>query len=577
MNISAVSHRSTIEFCYASDENTVTVNIKTAKDVDRAFIISEDPFIHELRRQPHWSGVKTEMHKLAELKYHIIWTVKLQPRYKRLRYYFELESEGNTFVVCENKICPVEENSLASMQYFKYAWLNVSDIITPPNWVKHTVWYQIMPDRFCRSSNSPEDKKFRKWGDFSNPQWNDIYGGNIRGITERLGYLKDLGISGIYLTPIFKSGSNHKYNTFDYWQIDPDFGTGEDLTELVDTAHTMGIRVMLDAVFNHCGQEFFAWKDVCEKGRGSRYYDWFFINAENFADRNFSTEDGRFFSFSFWAGMPKLNTNNPEVVEYFTKLCVHWAKDRHIDGIRFDVGDEVSHTFINSLNSAVKKVNPDVYFLGEIWTDSLPWLGGKEYDSVMNYPLPECVTDFFKNPNQTFKDFEYALNYCRTLYPEQVTGALFNFLDTHDTPRVAEVSKNNDELLQKIAVIMTLPGSACIYYGTEIAMKGFDSPYNRATMPWDEVDSGKYDDIKSKISALIHLRNARKDFKSNEFEFIYTEDYPRLMHYVKSGKADILINAQERSYKTAPSGKILFQNGYENGELKPYGILIAER
>ena len=161
MNISAVSHRSTIEFCYASDENTVTVNIKTAKDVDRAFIISEDPFIHELRRQPHWSGVKTEMHKLAELKYHIIWTVKLQPRYKRLRYYFELESEGNTFVVCENKICPVEENSLASMQYFKYAWLNVSDIITPPNWVKHTVWYQIMPDRFCRSSNSPEDKKFR--------------------------------------------------------------------------------------------------------------------------------------------------------------------------------------------------------------------------------------------------------------------------------------------------------------------------------------------------------------------------------------------------------------------------------
>ena len=341
MNISAVSHRSTIEYCYASDENTVTVNIKTAKDVDRAFIISEDPFIHELRRQPHWSGVKTEMHKLAELKYHIIWTVKLQPRYKRLRYYFELESEGNTFVVCENKICPVEENSLASMQYFKYAWLNVSDIITPPNWVKHTVWYQIMPDRFCRSSNSPEDKKFRKWGDFSNPQWNDIYGGNIRGITERLGYLKDLGISGIYLTPIFKSGSNHKYNTFDYWQIDPDFGTEEDLTELVDTAHTMGIRVMLDAVFNHCGQEFFAWKDVCEKGRGSRYYDWFFINAENFADRNFSTEDGRFFSFSFWAGMPKLNTNNPEVVEYFTKLCVHWAKNWHIDGIRPNFAEEI--------------------------------------------------------------------------------------------------------------------------------------------------------------------------------------------------------------------------------------------
>ena len=576
MNIAAVSHRATTEFCYALDGDTVVVNIKTDKDVQRAFIISEDPFIHELRRKPCWFGVKSEMSVLAELKYHIIWTVRIKPKYKRLRYYFELESNGETYVVCENKICPIEENDQMSMKYFKYPWLNESDIITPPNWVKHTVWYQIMPDRFCRSKDAPEDKKFRKWGDFSNPHWYDVYGGNLRGITERLPYLKELGISGIYFTPIFKSNTSHKYNTFDYWQVDPDFGTEEDLIKLVDTAHEMGIRVMLDAVFNHSGHEFFAWRDVCEKGRGSRYYDWFFINSENFADERFSTEDGRFFSFSFWAGMPKLNTNNPEVVSYFSDLCVHWAKDWRIDGIRFDVGDEVSHTFIRKLNDVVKRVNPDVYFLGEIWVHSLPWLGGNEYDAVMNYPLPGCVEDFFNNPALNFDDFIYSLNYCRTLYPEQVTLALFNFLDTHDTPRVAEESRNEDEFLQKIAIIMTLPGSACIYYGTEIAMKGKRDPYNRATMPWDEIESGKYDEIKSKVSALIHLRNERNELTSNDIEYIRHKECPRLINYRKSGAVEVFINAESTPCKIEAQGRVLFQNGYENGELKQDGILIAE-
>lgn len=576
MNIAAVSHRATIEYCYALDGDTVVVNIRTGKDVDRAYIISEDPFIHELRGEERWSGVRSEMSFLAELKYHYLWTARLKPKYKRLRYYFELESEGEAYVVCENKICPAEENDRESMQYFKYAWLNISDVITPPGWVKRTVWYQIMPDRFCRSKTSPPDEKFRKWGDFSDPEWHDVYGGNIRGITERLGYIRELGFSGIYLTPIFRSDTNHKYNTFDYWQVDPDFGTEDDVIELVDTAHSMGIRVMLDAVFNHSGHRFFAFEDVIEKGRGSRYYDWFFINSDDFAKRKFTTEDGRLYTFSFWAPMPKLNTNNPEVARYFTDLCVHWAKDWKIDGIRFDVGDEVSHTFIRGLNDEVKRVNPDLFFLGEIWTDSLSWLGGREYDSVMNYPLPESVTDFFKNPDLGFTDLIYSLNYCRTMYPEQVTGALFNFLDTHDTPRVAEVSKNTDELLQKIALIMTMPGSPCVYYGTEIAMKGVREPYTRMTMPWDEIDSGKYDDIKSKISALIRLRNSRAELTSNEFEFFVSDEAPRLIRYRKSGAVDVFINAGFEPCKISASGKILYNNGFKNGELGQYGLLIAE-
>ena len=574
MNTAAVTHRANIEYCYAADNDTVVINIKTAKDVQRAFIISEDPFIHELRRERYWSGVKEEMHILAELEYHILWTVRIKPKYKRLKYYFELESGGETYAVCENRICPAGDNDPARMQCYKYAWLNSSDVISPPEWVKRTVWYQIMPDRFCRASDSPENKKFKKWGDFKHPRWNDVYGGDLRGITEKLSYIKSLGVSGIYMTPIFLSGSNHKYNTYDYSVIDPDFGTEDDLRELIDSAHGMGIRIMLDAVFNHCGHKFFAWKDVCRHGKDSPYYDWFFINSDKIRNMRFSTEDGRFYSFSFWSVMPKLNTNNPEVARYFSDLCLHWVRDLGVDGIRFDVGDEVSHTFIRSLNDAVKAEKPDTFFLGEIWTDSLPWLGGREYDSVMNYPLPDCVNGFFKDTSLTFDDFIYSLNYCRTMYPEQVTSVLFNFLDTHDTSRVAEISKSDDELLQKLAVVMTLPGTPCIYYGTEIAMKGLYSPYNRSTMPWDEINSGKHDVIKAKVSELIKLRNTHGSFISRDITFIRHEDKPRLIHYRKDDNTEIYLNAENAPCEVNARGEILYDNGYEGGILNESGILI---
>lgn len=576
MNIPAVYHRSTVDCCYAADYASVTVNIRTAKDVQRAFLVWEDPFIHELRRQPEWTGSREEMHLLAELKHHFIWTLTVSPRYKRLQYYFVLESAGEEFVVCENKICPAAAARETSMQYYKYAWLNSADVIAPPKWVEKTVWYQIMPDRFCRADGSPHDAKFRAWGDMSDPTWRDVYGGNLRGVTEKLDYLSGLGFSGIYMTPIFKSGSNHKYNTFDYYTVDPDFGTEEDLRELIEQAHRRGIRVMLDAVFNHSGHAFYPWQDVCEKGRGSRYYDWFFINAEDFARSDFPTEDGRFYSFSFWAGMPKLNTNNPEVVEYFTNLCLHWARDWQIDGIRFDVGDEVSHAFVRQLNDAVKRVNPDIYFLGEIWMDSLGWLGGREYDAVMNYPLPGAINDFFRNPSLPFEELMFALNYCRTLYPAQVTRCLFNFLDTHDTPRVAEISANTDELLQRLTLLLTLAGSPCLYYGTEIAMKGIRTPYNRACMPWEDIDSGKYRDITEKVAALIALRNQTPALRSDDITYLPDEHHPRLVRYVKSRRVEVVINAEDGAVPYTPQGKILFKNHYSDGTLGKCGAVIVE-
>ncbi len=560
MNLAAIRHRSTGSDCYALDSDTVVLNLWTDYSVKAVSVVSEDPFIHELHRRRVWEGKPTPMRRLYELAHQVVWTAELKPAYKRLQYYFVVEGEDERLGVFENKICPMEERDRIS---------------TPPDWVRDTVWYQIMPDRFARSSDAPSDPKFRRWGDFSDPHFGDLYGGNLRGIRERLPYLRQLGVSGIYLTPIFLSNSNHKYNTFDYYKVDPDFGSEQDLCALVQNAHALGMRIMLDAVFNHCGTEFFAWKDVCEKGRASRYFDWFFINRDDFVKDDFSVADGRFYTFSFWAGMPKLNTNNPEVQRYFTDLCVHWVGDLGIDGIRFDVGDEISHSFLRRVNAAVKAAKPETFLLGEIWFDAIGWLGGCEYDSVMNYPFTGAVGDFWRDREMTARDFMHRLNFCRSLYPRQINEALFSFLDTHDTARVRESCQNQNEMLQKLAILLTMAGTPCLYYGTEIAMKGAHTPYNRSTMPWDEIDAGKFDRFKSKVSALVRVRSEQPDLRRDEMDFFFDESLPRLVGYRK-GAVTVLLNAGDTPAPVAAAQEILFSNGYKNGTLLPDGVLLCK-
>ena len=578
MNLTAIRHRSTGSDCYALDKDTVVLNLWTDYDAERVTVVSEDPFIHELKRHRVWEGKPSGMRRLYELERHVVWTAELRPAYKRLQYYFIVESKGERYCVFENKICLEAERDRISTEFFKFPWLNPADVIAPPQWVRDTVWYQIMPDRFCRGSGSPENGKFRRWGDFSNPSFNDLYGGDLQGIRERLPYLRELGIGGIYLTPIFLSNSNHKYNTFDYYTVDPDFGTEQDLIDLVQTAHELGIRVMLDAVFNHCGTEFFACRDVCEKGRDSRYFDWFFINSDDFLKDDFTVADGRYYAFSFWAPMPKLNTNNPEVQRYFSDLCVHWVRDYHIDGIRFDVGDEISHRFIRAVNAAVKSENPDVLMLGEIWFDSIGWLNGFEYDSVMNYPFTGSINDFWRDGEMTARDFMHRLNFCRALYPRQINEAIFSFLDTHDTARARENCPNQDVLLQKLAILLTMAGTPCLYYGTEIAMRGKRTPYNRSTMPWDEIDSGKHDRFKEKVKALIAVRNSEHALKADKMEFVLDPSLPRLICYRK-GDITVTLNAGDAPVRLSGTENILFANRFDRkaGELDKDGVLIEKR
>lgn len=581
MNVSAISHRSAFSDCYAVDADEIIVSLRTGKDVTDVGLIHDDPFAGGCTGHMPWNGREEAMIPQWELQHNQIWSIRLRPKHKREQYYFRVTAGDETLYMFEDGFYTREamEKPGRLKQYFKFPWLNPADVIAPPAWVNDTVWYQIMPDRFRKGSDHPRRFPLRKWSSIKNIHFWDTYGGDLKGITEKLPYLQELGITGIYMTPIFLSDSNHKYNTFSYDEIDPDFGTEEELTELVDKAHSLGIRVMLDAVFNHSGTKFAPWKDAMKHGPESPYWDWFFINQWPQPLLPGKTEDSRFYSFAFTSMMPKLNTNNPEVIDYCLKRCEHWVRDWHIDGIRFDVGNEVSHKFLKELNRGLKAINPDIFLLGEIWHDSIQWLQGDEYDAIMNYPFMESLHDFYLD-GRSSKELMYAMNRVYTMYPQQINDAQFNFLDTHDTMRAFTRCDNPDIFWQQLAFLMTMPGSACIYYGTEIALPGGNDPDNRRPMPWDKVEAGKCDDALRDTSALIALRKAWPQLRRGIVSWKHSSEHPRYVRYGRhlKGSSDLLavcLNAGDVPV-ALPEGKVLFARKIIAGKLQPGGTAIIQ-
>lgn len=584
MKLESIIHRSAFTDCYAVDTEKIVICLRTGKDVTGVNLVHEDPYIAGVSAGHPWSGKTSPLVLDKELKNCFIWSIKLKPQYKREQYYFEIYAGNEKMYLMEDDFYSEQELNFPGRmkQYFKFPWLNPSDICMPPSWVEDTIWYQIMPDRFCRGNDREKSVALKSWNTGDTICHWDFFGGDLKGIIDKLPYLKDLGISGIYLTPVFESTSNHKYNTTDYRKIDPDFGDETDMKTLMEQAHNFGIKVMLDAVFNHCGNDFFAWQDVLKKGKLSRYYDWFFINKWPLGNNNTKTKDGRYYTFAFEPYMPKLNTNHPEVVNYFIDICRYWVKEWNVDGIRFDVGNEIAHSFLKKLRYELKQLNPEIFLLGEIWHDSVQWLLGDEYDSVMNYPFVESLNNFWIDKKMNAKDFMYTVNRCYSLYPEQVNRVLFNFLDSHDVDRAYTRCGNLNVFFQQLVVLMTMPGSPCLYYGTEIAMPGGKDPDNRRCMPWDKIDAGQYDDMIKDVKQLLALRNNYPQMKSDKIMWKHDAAQPRLVRYQKLDEergdiVEIYLNGSLRNIQMEKKKNILFAKNYEDGNLKQNGVLILQR
>lgn len=562
MQFSAIEHRSTDNFCYPLNENELMIGLKTGSDIRRVFIVYGDPFDGSVTPEGWaWEGKRQEITRKKDLPYHTWWQVTVTLPYGRCKYCFELhgQDEGDVRYCLENGFYTADElvtlrRITGNFPGFEFPWLDGAECVRVPDWVPHTVWYQIFPDRFCRDTASQKPNALPWPAAEDAVTNNEHYGGTLRGITEKLGYLADLNITGLYLNPINVSPSVHKYDTSDYLNIDPAFGTAEDLCMLVKEAHARGIKVMLDGVFNHCGWDFALWQDVVRNGKASPYFDWFIVQewpfetavepeCENAASRSRPSgtngKSGRYSVFAYVDTMPKLNTNNPAVVDYLLNVCETWVRSYDIDGLRLDVANELSHIFCRQLYRRMRSLKKDFYLLGEIWRSALPWLRGGELDSVMNYPLALCFWKFFYDKTLPALTLEQDINAVFTAYPEPVTVGLFNLLDSHDTPRL--FTRNGGDVSavwQQYALLLSLPGSPCIYYGSEVLLAGGNDPDCRRCMPWQAIEAGEYAEPMSMMRQLIALRHTHPAMTASGYSYLHdvplTESEPnRIIHLQK--------------------------------------------
>ncbi len=510
MMFHAIYHRPKGNFAYAYDQDTIHIRIRTAKgDVDKVNIKYGDKY--------DWKNenyIKT-MNKLYSDQLFDYWQSSIKPLHRRLCYMFSFESRGKRYWYTEYGFH--DKQPLKTDVMFEYPYINKVDIFNTPGWVKDAIFYQIFPERFGNGDKDNDPKNTEAWG--NRPTRDNFFGGDLKGIIDHLDYLADLGINAIYLTPIFEANTNHKYDTKDYMKIDPQFGDIGTLKTLVSNCHERGIRVILDAVFNHCGYYFEPFQDVIKHGPKSKYWDWFYIH--DYPIRIHPRPN--YESFAFEYHMPKLNTENPEVKKYLLNVAEFWIKEADIDGWRLDVANEVDHAFWREFRRVVKEAKADAYILGEVWHDAGPWLQGDQFDGVMNYPFTEAVISFFCRKSINAREFVDLLNMFAFRYPDQANQTLLNILDSHDTARLFNKC-NGDKRLLKLAVMfqMAYVGAPCIYYGDEIGMTGEDDPDCRRTMIWNEDAQDK--ELLEFYKKCINLRKKYTALRRGECNFLYAKD-----------------------------------------------------
>ena len=406
-----------------------------------------------------------------------------------------------------------------------------------PAWTKDAVFYQVFPDRFCRSAKYKAVGKFVDWETL--PTRENMFGGNLAGICEKLDYIASLGVNAIYLCPIFKSNSNHRYHTVDYFEIDPVLGTLRDFDKLVSKAHKLGLRVILDGVFNHCSRGFFQFNSLMELGKNSPYVDWFHVHG--WPLHAYSGKP----NYDCWWGypaLPKFNTDNPDVRDYLFSVGEYWMK-RGIDGWRLDVPNEIDDdSFWQEFRRRIKAINPDAYIVGEIWDEPSRWLQGDQFDGVMNYPLRKAVLKYlFDESPIVLAEFATRL---REAFPEGRFGVQMNLLGSHDTIRLASLPCSN---LQRVKLALTLlfflPGAPCIYYGDEIGMLGGKDPDNRRAFPWDKLEEGMKKPIFGFIKELIELRRKSQVLRDGSLEIAYSAGRLEIVRTLGKKKMTLAISA----------------------------------
>ncbi len=427
----------------------------------------------------------------SELEYFI---VAVPVRDTRFAYIFQLDCvDGKTRYFSEEGLTGNYDHSLGYFSFFQYTSQFPCDTMTVPQWVRTGCCYQIFPERFAMGHSGKDTSYLNTpWGQIPTPK--SYCGGDLFGIRERLPYLVDLGINVLYLTPVFCSPTNHKYEITDYENVDPAFGGNAALKELIGEAHGLGIRVILDGVFNHCSWQHPFFLDAVEKGVESEYRDWFFWK-----------EDGSYQTFGSVKTMPKLNTGNSAVIGYFSRTAANWMKNYGVDGWRLDVSDEISHRFLRHFREAVMDENPEAIIIGEDWHRAVRYLNGDEYDGIMNYGLTKALLDLLAFRTIDSPRFRDRLVRLYHTYSIAANEKMLNLLGSHDTHRfLTRVDGDRRKLMTAIAVMFFYPGIPCVYYGDEIGTEGGYDPDCRRCFDWEE--SHWDSEIRNLVKKLTRLK-----------------------------------------------------------------------
>ncbi len=482
------------------------------------------------------------------------WFAAIQPENKRSRYAFILEGSRDCLLYGEKRIVALGGHHDTMLlqdigNFFCFPYLHRVDVSDTPAWASQMVWYQIFPDRFCNGDPSLNPPDTLPWGSSELNSTQAFTGGDLQGVLDKLDYLQELGVTGLYFCPVFLANSNHRYDTIDYYTVDPLLGSNETFRRLVDEAHRRGMKVMMDAVFNHIGVLSPQWQDVVKNGAASPYADWFYIREFPVWPVPREQLDGKhlnYETFGFVADMPKLNTENPACRAFLLDVARFWVEDMDCDAWRLDVANEVDHHFWRDFKKVVRQAKPDAYILGEIWHDAMPWLRGDQFDAVMNYPLTDAILDFFIHRQLSGEAFMWAVNKANGAYPRPVTEASFNLLESHDTSRVMGVARGRVERVRlAYAFLFCSAGSPCIFQGGEFGLaglKGIHLENHRECMPWDRPE--KQDRaLWQFLRTLIRVRLANDDFCRADTQWLKADD-TRTIAFTR-GRCLVAINNDE--------------------------------
>lgn len=545
-----ITHRAAYPWQYVEGRGC-TLRLRTAESINRISVWYGDPFwFSGLDKKPVLE--RLDMQQTQKILGDVLYSAVIPMRTHKLHYYFEIFlANGDRVFLSETGVTwPIDDSR--ELRYFNVPYVHSQECASAPAWAKGFVWYQIFSDRFC------DEQDNKKSSDFV-PTRENFFGGTLDGITSKVPYLRELGVQGVYLNPIFGSESNHRYDTTSYDYIEPSLGNESSFKKLVDVLHKSDMKIMLDGVYNHCGWNNVFWQDVKRLGKKSRYFDWFLVYDEDSLQKAKLCEltsermrhDPPYESFAFAANMPKWNTENEDVIDYLISRAERWTKEYDIDAWRLDVPDEVSMQFLREFSKRMRALKPEIYIIGEIWQDASPWLKERVFHGVMDYPLYYAVRDYAMLQKDTLDTFSARIQNWFESIPEDVHSRQWAFCSNHDIPRAFSLcgGKKEDYQLAYLLVAL-LGGGISIYYGDETAMEGGEDPDNRRAMQWDNLQP----DVLEFFQKLLSLKKTY--LKSARLVELRVREYLYLR--LESPKYDIIAMITDEGH----SVRVPFQASY---------------